>query len=135
MQTYILLLFFGITTYSNGFQNLPMLYNDGSKQYMKILDNDFSIDETGIDKLFLKYRNLSGIDETYVKNETYDNELLEKIKISFIKFNLLKTLESSNISMNRKVDLLHENRHLFEKTQYVNNIKEGGLFKDWDFSM
>jgi hypothetical protein len=61
--------------------------------------------------------------------------VLEKIKISFIKFNLLKTLESSNISMNRKVDLLHENRHLFEKTQYVNNIKEGGLFKDWDFSM
>jgi hypothetical protein len=92
-------------------------------------------EETNMVKLLNKYKNTSGFDERYLKNNELDNELLKNIKISFIKYTLLKQLESSHISQNTKIEVIKENRYLFEEPANSINLTAGDLFKDWDFTL
>jgi hypothetical protein len=91
-------------------------------------------EETDFANLLRLYRNNSGFDERYKGIETIDNEMFLRIKINLIKFALLKQLESHQIGEPVKLDLIHENRYLFDSPTYAINITAGGLYKDWDFS-
>jgi hypothetical protein len=87
----------------------------------------------------LKYNNgivdkqYSGCDcrfgnETYRETET---ELLYNITRNFHKMTLLRYLESPDISLNDKIETIRRNQE--ESKNIGINLKEGGLFKDWDF--
>lgn len=134
------------TNTSNGFLILPYKYN--TRYFMNVFDKDITLhidinnekekekeEETDFFKLLQRYRNNSGLDETYKGNETVDTEMLHQIHINLIKFALLKQLESQNIVEEVKLQLLDENKHLFDSTGYATNITAGGLYKDWDFML
>ena len=133
------------TNTSNGFRILPYKYN--TRYFMNVFDKDITLpvannenekekeEETDFFKLLQRYRNNSGLDETYKGNETVDTEMLHQIHINLIKFALLKQLESQNIVEEVKLQLLDENKHLFDSTGYATNITAGGLYKDWDFML
>ena len=66
-------------------------------------------------------------------NETYrETELLYNITRNFHKMTLLRYLESPDISLNDKIETIQRNQ---ESTKIDINLKEGGLFKDWDFEL
>lgn len=148
MKSYILLYVLRLFFFHSIYSFAPrFIRNRKSNNYMNVLDKDTSNDlseqmnansmeETNMEKLLKLYRNNSGFDETYsYKNETEDNDLLYNIKMSMIKYEIVKQLESPHVSENTKIELLHENRHLFDTPQYVKNITAGGLFTDWDFTL
>jgi len=62
--------------------------------------------------------------------ETND-ALINKIKLFYFKFGLLKSLESNETSLITKLNLITEND--LEINKYLPNITAGGLFKDWNF--
>lgn len=137
--------------HSNGFTTNCRINNGYSlvnRYYMNLINkdelnnnnrsDDFKTtmnEETDMVKLLKNYKKNPGFDETYVYNKTIDNEIIKKIKISLINFDLLRKLNSSSISENTKLALINENRHLFEETRYSVNIEAGGLFKDWEFTI
>ena len=130
-----------INNTSTGFRVLP--YKETTRYFMNVLDKDITLhidnnekeeeEETDFIKLLQRYRNNSGYDETYKGNETADIEMLHRIKVNLIKFALLKQLESQNIGESGKLQLIDENKHLFDSPGYAINISAGGLYKDWDF--
>jgi hypothetical protein len=148
-MAYILLFIWVIqlTTHTSiGFRILP--HKDNARYFMNVFDKDNTLpignnnekenekeEETDFFKLLQRYRNNSGLDETYKGNETVDTEMLHRIQINLIKFALLKQLESQNIREAGKLQLLDENKHLFDSTGCAINITAGGLYRDWDFML
>lgn len=112
-----------INNTSHGFRNFIIQY----KHNTRYLDNVEK--EPDISKV---YRKNPGFDETYKKNETLDNELMRLIEVNFHKFALLKRLQSHNIREPEKIQLLNDDKHLFDLPSYAINIAAGGLCKDWD---
>lgn len=121
--------------------------------------------ETDFIKLLQYYKNNSGMDEKYIQNKSYDEELLIKIKMNYEKFSLLKHLTSNILSINSKMELIESNKHLFNNnifTQMKNStmlpemfsndsipkgperpilnlqshsLTAGGLYNDWEFTI
>jgi hypothetical protein len=73
----------------------------------------------------------SGYDERYPV-ELPDKNQLKKIIENYHKYELLKKLENSNISINEKINLIEKE---FEYNKIIQpNIKNGGLMDDFDFN-
>ena len=68
-----------------------------------------------------------GYDQRY--NESFNYTELYKFNKDFRKYNLLKILEDKKISTEHKLKLINN------KSTYNTNLSEGGLFKDWNFTM
>jgi len=68
-----------------------------------------------------------GYDQRY--NESFNYTELYKFSKNFRKYNLLKILEDKKISTEHKLKLINN------KSTYNTNLSEGGLFKDWNFTM
>ena len=78
-----------------------------------------------------------GTDERYERVTSPDNESISKIHLNFKKKDLLKRLESVNLSLENKLALIRENSHLsdiFDNSIKVIDLYAGGLhheFDDW----
>ena len=70
---------------------------------------------------------INGYDQRY--NESFNYTELHKFNENFRKYNLLKILEDKKISTEHKLKLINN------KSSYNTNLSEGGLFKDWNFTM
>lgn len=76
---------------------------------------------------YLNSKKTSGNDERHKINETEIQIQLYNLRQNFEKKSILDILESKNISINIKLDLLKDNS--FKPP----NLKSGGLFNDFDF--
>lgn len=70
---------------------------------------------------------ISGYDQRY--NESFNYTKLYKFNENFRKYNLLKILEDNKISTEHKLNLINN------ELVYQSNLSQGGLFKDWNFTM
>lgn len=62
--------------------------------------------------------------------------MLDKIRLNYKKYDLLKKLESNQISIMEKMKRIEEyKKETFqEPNPFIFNLSAGGLFKDFDFS-
>ena len=70
---------------------------------------------------------IRGYDQRY--NESFNYTELYKYNENFRKYNLLKILEDKKISTEHKLKLINN------ELVYNSNLSQGGLFKDWNFTM
>jgi hypothetical protein len=76
---------------------------------------------------YLNSKKTSGNDERYKINETEIDIQIYNLRQNFEKKSILDILQSKNISINIKLDVLKDNS--FKPP----NLKSGGLFNDFDF--
>jgi len=79
------------------------------------------------------YSYKKGYNEAYFNHPDDSREKLEKIYINYEKYKLLKTLESNNLSVYDKIELIKKNDLL--KKQSSPNLLAGGLLEDWNFDI
>jgi hypothetical protein len=111
---------------------------DNKKYFYSSKKNNsvIQMSDTSINYLFKQNMRFSdGCDHTFneTDNEKLDNEkLLIKIRENYKKMELLRTLESINLSLESKIIIIDEYKRYNEPKIKTINIKDGGLFKDWD---
>jgi len=89
------------------------VYNKLNNYWEKDIDDIYFMSD------YTKILNLNkvkneGYDERYNNNKTKNLEDIERIKKIFLKFNLLNALQNKNISIVRKLEMLNNNKDLFE---------------------
>jgi hypothetical protein len=75
------------------------------------------------------YSYKKGYNEACFNHPDDSREKLEQIYINYEKYKLLKTLESNNLSVYDKIELIKKNYLLTEQT--TPNLLAGGLMDDW----
>ena len=74
---------------------------------------------------------LRGCDTRYPKED--NAEELYKISENMNKLELLKKINSSQLSLLTKLDLIESNDHIFDEDSFAPNISKGGLMDDFNF--
>ena len=77
------------------------------------------------------YNYKKGYNEVCFNHPDDSREKLEQIYINYEKYKLLKTLESNNLSVYDKIELIKKNYLLTEQT--TPNLLAGGLMDDWSY--
>jgi|UniRef100_A0A6C0CHV0 hypothetical protein len=77
------------------------------------------------------YSYKKGYNEAYFNHPDDSREKLEKIYINYEKYKLLKTLESNNLSVYDKIELIKKNYFITEEK--TPNLLAGGLLNEWKF--
>ena len=75
------------------------------------------------------YNYKKGYNEVCFNHPDDSREKLEQIYINYQKYKLLKTLESNNLSVYHKIELIKKNYLITEQT--TPNLLAGGLMDDW----
>ena len=76
----------------------------------------------------------SGMDEHYI-NDTLDGKKLYNITKTFILADILRNLENSEISESKKLDYLTQYDDWKDTSKYTPDLRKGGLFDDWNFTI
>ena len=95
-------------------------------------NNVLKEDDNMGDKLDEKYKLYTGLCEVEIQNKTDETREMDRIIEHFKNYELLKTLNSSFISVQEKIDIIKQNE-ILNLDMYKTNIKSGGLLDDWDF--
>ncbi len=117
---------------------LPFNSNSNEKNNPKIKTQIYGDhnDLTNIEpELFGDYRKLykTGYCEPYMNHTDDSDEKMQKIKLHFYKFSLLKQLQS-NISIYDKLTIINDHE-LSQKYNLTPSIISGGLLDDWEFEL
>lgn len=75
------------------------------------------------------YSHKKGYNEACFNHPDDSREKLEQIYINYEKYKLLKTLQSNNLNVYDKIELIKKNYLLTEQT--TPNLLAGGLMDDW----
>jgi len=75
---------------------------------------------------------ISGNDYRHSINKTSDNEIIAKMIKNNHQMELLNKLESKTISQSNKLNLIEQYNKDYGVNLMVSNIKNGGLYKDWN---
>jgi len=100
--------------------------NKFTNNYLYCKNNNVYKEDDISDEKYITNSGLCGI----VKND--DPEELDRIIEHFIKYELLKKLNSSSISIHDKIDIINKN-DILDIDIHSQNIFNGGLLDDWDF--
>ena len=76
-----------------------------------------------------------GSDERYPIVENDNTETLFKINMHLQKMLILNYLRNNNVSIHEKVLQIQHHNILQNEYEQLPNITNGGLMKDWDFTM
>jgi hypothetical protein len=116
-----LLIFFIYADITRKFYAFTMTKNKDNR----ILSNTFS------DKILKS----GGFDERF--NQTSDNnsEMLITFQKNMVKMNLLKKLQSMDISEAEKLKEVEKYQSDNYESKYLYNLEAGGLYNDWNFNI
>jgi len=99
-------------------------------------DSNLEISENGTVSVHNSYLEKSGLDERYdiVRNITLDNEIISNITQYMKKMEILKMLQSNDVSVFHKLEILGKYNIIIDE-KYGLDVTSGGLFNDYEFEL
>jgi hypothetical protein len=99
-------------------------------------DSSLEISENGAVGVQKSYFEKSGLDGRYdrKRNVTLDNEIISNITQYMKKMEIMKMLQSNDLSVFHKLEILEKYNIIIDE-KYGLNLASGGLFNDYEFEL
>jgi hypothetical protein len=121
--------------------------NESNNYLLNNLSNNITDNETETYNSFINFAKINdikiniqkslyeGCDMTYNISNNNDTYIIEKIGENFYKKKILDNLLDYKICEEYKIKYIEEYNDIFNDNKYTYNIKSGGLYNDWNFTL